>query len=102
MDYQRACGVTGRGMPLRIHGNQSWQMGRQPGERPEARMPEHKMPENDCCEHLAIVTSPVQCWQNLYAPCEGLSAGTLFKDLHLPLVGCPGSTYGYRRMGGLQ
>lgn len=102
MDYQRACGMTGRKMPPRIRGNQPWQTGWQMSDRPEARMPENEMPERDCCEHLAIVTSPVQCWQNLYTPCEALSAGTLFKELNLPLVGCPGSTYGYRRMGGLQ
>jgi hypothetical protein len=51
---------------------------------------------DDCCENLAIVTSPVQCWQNLYPACEALSMGTLFRDLNLPLVGCNGSAY--RRM----
>ena len=102
MDYQRACGVTGHGMHMHIRGNQPWQMGWQMGERTDTRMPREPMPDNNCCEHLAIVISPVQCWQNLYTPCEALSTGTLFKDLTLPLVGCPGSTYGYRRMGGMQ
>lgn len=71
------------------------------------RMPENGTPDMgaDCSEPLAIVSSPVQCWQNLYTPCEALAAGTLFKDLNLPLIGCvgdriTGSTY--RRMGGLQ
>ncbi|MBQ8383588.1 MAG: spore coat associated protein CotJA [Clostridia bacterium] len=56
--------------------------------------------ECECGEPLAIVTSPVQCWQNLYTPCEALAAGTLFKELYLPLVGCNVATP-YRRGGGL-
>ena len=99
MDYQRACGVTGRGMPMRPRMNQPRQMGCQTC---EVRIPESEMPDKDCCEHLAIVTSPMQCWQKLYTPCEALAAGTLFKELYLPLMGCPGSAYCNRRMGGLQ
>ncbi|MBQ8287915.1 MAG: spore coat associated protein CotJA [Clostridia bacterium] len=56
--------------------------------------------KSECCEHLAIVTSPVQCWQNLYTPCEALSAGTLFKDLYLPLVGCGNACATPYRKGG--
>lgn len=52
--------------------------------------------ECSCTQPLAIVTSPVQCWQNLYTPCEALSMGTLFRDLNLPLVGCPTA---YRKGG---
>ena len=99
MDYQRACGVTGRAMPVRPRMNQPWQMGCQTC---DARMNDEAMPDKNCDEHLAIVTSPVQCWQKLYTPVEALAAGTLFKDLYLPLMGCPGSAYCHRRMGGLQ
>ena len=101
MDYQRACGCTVRGMQG---------MGRTPWRAPYGgnRMPTEKPRisgdrdgcECDCTEPLAIVTSPVQCWQNLYTPCEALSAGTLFKDLELPLVGCA-VPISYRRGGGL-
>ena len=96
MDYQRAC---------KIHPGQSYQgVGRCAWRTPYGnmqpqitRMPEaDDYPADDCCEHLAIVTSPVQCWQNLYLACEALSMGTLFRDLNLPLVGCNGAAY--RRM----
>ncbi len=96
MDYQRACGMHYGRIPQGI---------RTPVRTPYAHMhsPMPRMPEEnardpmeECCEHLAIVTSPVQCWKNLYMPCEALSMGTLFVDLNLPLVGCPGATY--RRM----
>ena len=99
MDYQRACGVTGRAMPMRPRMNQPRPMG---CPSCELRVPEEAMPDRDCSEHLAIVTSPMQGWQNLYPPCEALAAGTLFKELYLPLMGCPGSAYCYRRTGGLQ
>ena len=102
MDYQRACGITGRALPQRPRMYQPWQMG---GNRSEAVVPcapEAVHSEKDCGEHLAIVTSPVQCWQNLYSPCEALMAGTLFKDLNLPLVGCMGNTNCPWKMGGLK
>lgn len=102
MDYQRACGCTVRGMQG---------MGRTPwrapyaGNRTQTEMPRLGNTDRDgcdcdCTEPLAIVTSPVQCWQNLYTPCEALSAGTLFKDLNLPLVGCINAVP-YRKGGGL-
>ena len=34
---------------------------------------------------LAMVYSPVQCWRNLYDPVSGLSRGTIFAELDLPL-----------------
>lgn len=101
MDYQRACGITGRAMPQRPRMYQPRQMGCNPGGQIVC-MPESEMHGSECCEHLAIVASPMQCWQNLYTPCEALSAGTLFRELNLPLVGCPGSAYWHRRSGGLQ
>lgn len=101
MDYQRACGVTGRSVPMRMRGNQPWQIGCQYCDQSLPRNTENGGTEYECPEQLAIVTSPVQCWQNLYTPCEALAAGTLFKCLNLPLVGC-GNGYCPRRMGGLQ
>lgn len=107
MDYQRACGIHPGHNPRGID-RCAW---RAPYGVSQTQMP--RMPEVDtdgtvgeCCEHLAIVTSPVHCWQNIHTPCEALAAGTLFKDLHLPLVGCVGNRIGhdqntgstYRRM----
>ncbi len=37
---------------------------------------------------LAIVYSPSQVWQELYAPCDALAHGTLFCELYKPWVGC--------------
>ena len=96
MDYQRACGLhpghsyqgVGRCAWRTPYGNAQPQITRMP----EADNCADGCPK-DCCEPLAIVTSPVQCWQNLYTPCDALSMGTLFKDLNLPLVGCPGNPY---------
>lgn len=97
MDYQRACGIhPGRNLQGMSRG--TWRTPYSGGQMQIPRMPEEDTngTAGECCEHLAIVTSPVQCWQNIHTPCDALSAGTLFKDLYLPLVGCPGSTY--RRM----
>ena len=99
MDYQRACGVTGRTVPMRMRGNQPWQIGSQSCDQTLVRNSESGGAECEC-QQLAIVSSPVQCWHNLYTPCEALSVGTLFKCLNLPLVGC-GNAYCPRRMGGL-
>ncbi len=105
MDYQRACGYPiGRGM--QGMGRGAW---RAPyvGDRMQAdtlrtRDVDRDGSECECGEPLAIVTSPVQCWQNLYTPCEALSAGTLFKELYLPLVGCCNhSATPYGKGGGL-
>ncbi len=38
-----------------------------------------------CSDTLAMVTSPVQCWRELYSPAEALAHGTLFRELELPL-----------------
>ena len=95
MDYQRACGLH-PGHNFQGVGRCSWRAPYGNAQPQILRMPEvdkDKGNPDDCCEPLAIVTSPVQCWQNLYKPCEALSMGTLFKDLNLPLVGCPGTTY---------
>lgn len=37
---------------------------------------------------LAIVTSPSQVWQKLFTPCDAMTHGTLFCELHKPWVGC--------------
>ncbi len=34
---------------------------------------------------LAMVYSPRQCWRNLFDPATGLSKGTIFAELELPL-----------------
>lgn len=44
----------------------------------------------DCPTHidapsLAMLYSPRQCWRNLFDPATGLSRGTIFADLYLPL-----------------
>lgn len=103
MDYQRACGCQlSRGM--QGMGRSAW---RAPygGERVQNRSPMSRDADRDdgereCCEPLAIVTSPIQCWQNLYPACEAMSTGTLFRDLNLPLVGCNIATP-YRKGGGV-
>ncbi len=83
MDYQRACGIRrGTGMPGSNRCTRMPQIsGRAPVDYPDSPAL--------CSSPLAIVSSPYQCWQNLYTPCEALSAGTLFRELDLPLVGCP-------------
>ncbi len=89
MDYQRACGQHPLRMPQGA-ARSKWRVPVSSERMPSSRMPDGEMPERPVCtEHLAIVTSPVQCWQNLYTPCEALKAGTLFIDLDLPLTGCP-------------
>ena len=102
MDYQRAYGVTGRSMPVRPWVNPSWNKGGHTCEPAVTPAHEREVSEQECCEHLAIVSSPMQCWQNLYTPCEALSNGTLFKDLNLPLVGCAMGACNQRRVGGVQ
>lgn len=39
---------------------------------------------------IAMVYSPRQCWRNLYDPATGLSNGTLFSELNLPLEAVDG------------
>ncbi len=39
---------------------------------------------------LAMVYAPRQCWRNLFDPAEGLSKGTIFSELELPLEFCGG------------
>lgn len=38
---------------------------------------------------LAMVYSPKQCWKNLFDPATGLSHGTIFQELALPLEVVP-------------
>ncbi|MBQ9784867.1 MAG: spore coat associated protein CotJA [Clostridia bacterium] len=38
---------------------------------------------------LAMVYAPRQCWRNLFDPALGLSHGTIFKELVLPLEVIP-------------
>ena len=52
-------------------------------------------PKRSCCkDSLAMVYSPYQNWQNLYELEPGFCAGTIFKELDKPFVGCRnGGTY---------
>ena len=105
MDYQRACGIH-PGHNTQGIGRCAWRTPYGVSQTQIPRMPEvdtdgeSSCPMADCCEHLAIVTSPVQCWQKLFTPCEALSMGTLFKELNLPLVGCVGDRVGYDKNTG--
>ena len=38
---------------------------------------------------IAMVYAPKQCWRNLFDPATGLSHGTIFKELVLPLGSFP-------------
>lgn len=51
---------------------------------------ENRSNDKGCSNHahmpaLAMVYSPKQCWQNLLDPVSGLSEGTIFAELILPL-----------------
>lgn len=48
-------------------------------------------PENDCLSgrSLAMVYSPCQVFEGIYAPDEGLSRGTIFMELEKPFYGAP-------------
>lgn len=37
---------------------------------------------------IGIGYVPLQKWRNIYALCEGLSQGTIFKELSYPFYGC--------------
>lgn len=67
---------------------------------------EERLSENDGCGcenynaefdySLAMVYPPMQQWQNLYCEEEGLSAGTIFRELDKPFYGAKchgGNTY---------
>lgn len=105
MDYQRACGIHGGRSAYNPYRMQNRQMGipRQMDWQTSNESAERSPEEGAMYYGLAIVTSPIQCWQNLHTPCEALAAGTLFKELHLPFVGCHGNmNYHCHRNGGLQ
>ncbi len=46
-----------------------------------------KCPKTIKAPALAMVYSPMQCWQNIFEPEEALKNGTMFKDLFLPFYG---------------
>ncbi len=99
MDYQRAC--SGRSASRSLP-RCAWRGPMMGDEMKSARSREEweEGAESALCdEPLAIVTSPVQCWQDLYTPAEALSVGTLFRQLDLPLVGCPMPLCGTPRCG---
>lgn len=105
MDYQRACGIHGGRSAYNSFRMQNRQMGisRQPAWQSTNESSDRTHEDCPMRYGLAIVTSPVQCWQNLFSPCEAFAAGTLFRELHLPFVGCHGSmNCHYHRNGGLQ
>lgn len=59
--------------------------------------PHYRPPENcaDSISHIDMHNIPIgigyvpwQKWRNVYALCEGLSQGTIFKELDYPFYGC--------------
>ena len=40
---------------------------------------------------IAMVYMPMQEWRNVYAPCDALTAGTIFAELDLPFFGRGGA-----------
>ena len=61
-------------------------------ERPHDRPPENCA---DSISHIDMHNIPIgigyvpwQKWRNVYALCEGLSQGTIFKELDYPFYGC--------------
>ena len=59
--------------------------------------PHYRQPENcaDSISHIDMHNIPIgigyvpwQKWRNVYALCEGLSQGTIFKELDYPFYGC--------------
>jgi len=50
---------------------------------------DHTCPTSLHAPALAMVYSPRQCWRNLFDPATGLSHGTIFAELALPLEVVP-------------
>ena len=50
------------------------------------------LPCDSLAPSLAMVYSPRQCWRGLLNPAAGLSAGTIFSELVLPLESAPNAT----------
>ena len=49
----------------------------------------HACEQDTFAPSLAMVYSPRQCWRELLSPADGLSAGSLFSELVLPLETVP-------------